>query len=111
MGCNGNCDLELHAFGDRYHPRCNDDGCKKCNHEERGNSCKNSITVTTDNVLWNGCGLRYIKSCPGKPVSEMLEDTDRLIGDLYCKFTKFAEYIETLENRVKILEAKANGKL
>lgn len=112
MNCNGNCDLELHAFNDPYHPKCdNDGGCEKCNSRESGNRCGNTISVTADNVLWNGCKLRYLKACPGAPVSDIIQDADRQIGDLYCKFAKVVEYMKGLEEKIKILEDKADGKL
>lgn len=112
MGCNGNCDLELRAFNDPYRPKQSDgDCCGKCNGRDKENRCGNTISVTTDNVLWNGCNLRYLKACPGKPIEEIIQDADRQIGDLYCKFAKVVEYMKGLEDKIKILEDKSDGKL
>lgn len=98
MGCAGNdCDMHLWAFsGDE--PRCECDEVRKggCSPDP----CGNSVTVLSDDVLWNGCRLRYIKACPGKPLTEIIEDADRLIGDLYCKYDNLLEEIRNWKERM-----------
>lgn len=105
MGCSGNCDLELHAFSDPYRPKCEDNDCR-CNHEGNrcADPCGNPIMVTSDNVHWNACELRYISAKPGMNLSDILQDADKRIGDLYCKFSKIVEYVKGLEEQIELLK-------
>lgn len=77
MSCekNNNCKLEIPRY-DSYPPndrKC-DGGCDK---DKCHNGCDNPIKVLSNNVLWNGCGLRYLNINPGDSIEEALIEADR----------------------------------
>lgn len=90
MGCKGsNCRYEPDKFmGLDQGPGCIE---RECCNECKEDSCENPIKVLSNNVIWNGCRLRYIDARPGDSVQDLLT---RLDHQLECMQKQYVELLD-----------------
>lgn len=95
-GRDNNCRLEVPRYNTvPYEQKCScgsDEG--KC-----GNNCDNPIRVLSNNVLWNGCDLRYLNVKPGDSLENCLIEADRKMERMERKFLELLDAYNELNSK------------
>lgn len=76
---------------------CGEDKCKK-------DKCSNPIRVLSNNVLWNGCDLRYLNLKPGDDLENALQEIDKKMQNMEKKYLELIEAYNDISKRLEVYE-------